>query len=821
MALQITTIHNNFTRGELDPSLYARIDIDIYSKGAKRLRNMVGLWTGASRIAPGSFLTDMMVDRTNANAPITNPLYLKGIDFQYSVDDDITYTLIFRPDTTSTVAIDVYYDNVLRASVAASAYTVAQIKELHFAPGQDRILILHGSVTPYQLVRGANHATWTLSAVAFSIYPVFDFTVIGGTQYRVAGFTFTPAAATGSGINLTASSAIFTNNHVGGLFIGGGGIARITSVTSTTVAVMTIIDDFTSTAAIAGALSSLNEIMWTAGGGSPSGANRGFPSRGAFFLNRLVLARTPTIPNVAAVSSAGVYDDFDDSNSDATSGFSASFNGKGNQSIQAVVADDSILFLTSNKIFAQNPLVENPISPSNFYFAPQCQDPASDVEPVTLDNQILHVNGNKSQVMQALYSTGNAKYLATPVGLLSAHLFDTINSNSSWEPKNIEGRFYLATQDNGTMLFYNSLIEENVSAWTLRDTRGSFIQTIGDGTQAHVLVSRQINLGASYESTMDYAFLSNSNMTAFDDITTQIGDSGTDVEMFTNQNDYLVLGNDTPFTGMQFTLNTVASTNIGTTFEYLDGNGNWNFFTPTDGTTGFTVAGNITWTFVAVADWMPATVNSIEGKFWIRLRRTTETVATPPIEDKLIINTGVRIFLEKLDFDYYMDGTVTTSSNSSGDVTGLSNLKGQQVYAIANGATYGPYFVDSTGATNIVHEFSSVQIGIQFKPLLIPMPVRLPTQVGDNTYEKRYCKRIFVDFLDSLYLQGGANGGKLKDIASIPLGAYTLGQSVPPISDIQEIPPRGNWEPRSEIVVTQSMPGPMTIRAVGYNMELC
>jgi len=817
--MTFTTIHNSFSRGELDPTLFARSDFEIYTKGARKLRNMIALWTGAGRIAPGQTYTDIIVNRTNANAPITNATQVNGIDFQYSVDDDIVYSIVIRPDTTYTVAIDIYYDEILRATVDGSAYTVVQIKDIHFAPGQDRILFLHGSVQTRQLIRGADHATWTFTALPFPIYPVFDFTVIGGTQYRVAGFTFTPGATTGAGVSLTASSAIFTANHVGGLFVGGGGIARITAVGSTTTATITILDDFVSTAAIDGKLASLSEIMWTSGGGSPSGANHGFPSRGAFFLNRLALGRSPALPNVVALSESGVYDSFDDSLSDATAGFSATFNGKGNQSLQAIVAEDNLVFLTSNKTFAQNPLVESPLSPSNFYFAPQSKDPSSDIEPVSLDNQILHINSNRSQVIQSIYSTADAKYIATPIGLLSAHLFETLETNGSWEPKNIMARLYMATQANGTMLFYNTLIDQNVAAWSLRNTRGLYKRVIGDGTQAHVIVERQINLGASYESTMDYVYLSNTTMTAFDDQTAAFGDSASDIEFFTNQYDYLVLGNDTPFTGMQFTLNTVASANLGLTFEYLDGNQNWNVFSVTDGTTGFTVAGNITWTFPAVLDWAPATINGVESKFWIRIRRTTETVATPPIEDKLIMNTGIRLFLEKLNFDKYMDSSVTTSSNSVGAVTGLTNLKGQQVFAIAYGATYGPFFVDSAGATNIGKQFAAVDIGIQYKPMLVPMPLNTPTKEGDQTYSEKYVRSMYVDYVDSLYLQAGYPGS-LKDIAVLPLGDYTLGQSVPPQTDFEKIEPRNDWNPRQEFLVTQSLPGPMTIIGVGYELEV-
>jgi len=141
------------------------------------------------------------------------------------------------------------------------------------------------------------------------------------------------------------------------------------------------------------------------------------------------------------------------------------------------------------------------------------------------------------------------------------------------------------------------------------------------------------------------------------------------------------------------------------------------------------------------------------------------------------------------------------------------------VYAIADGATYGPFFVDENGDTNIVNEYSSVDIGVQFKPKLIPMPIYAPTQEGANTYAEKYVQDLYVDYLDSLYLVAGIGQTK-TDIPNMPLGDYTLGSSVPPQTGFFTINPRGGWDPRQEVVISQSQPGPMTIIGIGYNVEV-
>src|SRR5690554_3357756 len=96
------SVNNTFNRGELDPTLYARDDLDLYLKGARKLRNMIALWTGAARIAPGTKYIDSIVDRENANTPITDANRVTGIDFLYNDNGDIVYTIILRTSNNNT-----------------------------------------------------------------------------------------------------------------------------------------------------------------------------------------------------------------------------------------------------------------------------------------------------------------------------------------------------------------------------------------------------------------------------------------------------------------------------------------------------------------------------------------------------------------------------------------------------------------------------------------------------------------------------------------------------------------------------------------------
>lgn len=817
--MTLRTINNTFNRGELDPTLFARDDLDIYDKGARRLRNMIALWTGAATVAPGSVYVDVIVDRENANAVISDPLMVKGFDFTYDADAEITYTILIRK-SGSNIAFDIYYADALVSTVTSTAYLDTQIQNIHVASSHDRVLILHEDVQIRQLKRGANHATWSLTTFTPRVYPTYDFSVIAeATNYQT--FTFTLSATTGV-IVITSSSAVFTANHVGGLFRSLGGTARITSIGSATGANATVLDAFTGTSC-AGNLSSLTEKIWNSDVTSlPVSQNRGWPARGVFYLNRLLLGRSLSIKNLVNLSTAGVYDNFDDSDLDGLVAFSVTFNGKGEQSIQSIVADDSILFTTANKLFAQSPLVESPITINNVYFAPQSQSPATSIEAASIDNQTLFVSSNRTKVMQAMYSTGDGKYLTFPATMLSNSIVDYINSNSTWEPPGISTRLYLATQDNGSMLLYSTLQSQNVSAWSLRTTVGKFRQTIGEGRQSHVVVEREVNLGASFEQALDYVYLSDPTFKARYDVTEVFATAPgvSSVGVLENVNDYILIGNQSPFTAIEVNLNTGASVNCDLQFEYLDGNGFWDIFTPTaDTTAGLTVDGEISWTFDDVLNWSPYFIDSIESQYWIRIKRFEETVATTPVVGQVKTNTGARLYLERQSFDEYMDSVETATSDANGLVTGLTHLAGQQVFAITDGATIGSSFVNAAGETIIKNASVTAKIGIQYKPLLVPMPLYAPTQMGDSLYAEKYVQDLYIDYVDSLYLQAGFMP-TLSNIPNMHLGAYTLGASVEPQTGIYRICPRGSWEPRQQFVITQSQPGPMTIIGVGYNVEV-
>lgn len=118
--------------------------------------------------------------------------------------------------------------------------------------------------------------------------------------------------------------------------------------------------------------------------------------------------------------------------------------------------------------------------------------------------------------------------------------------------------------------------------------------------------------------------------------TTDALDVGTaDVDLFTSDDHCLYIGSRYKFTQAILGLSTLANTSITPTFQYWNGTA-WVTLTVTDNSTGLTKNDTITWT--APSDWQRCAAGADSTAFadltplyYVRISRTENTVATPPV----------------------------------------------------------------------------------------------------------------------------------------------------------------------------------------------
>lgn len=129
----------------------------------------------------------------------------------------------------------------------STPWDATEVQDLSYAQFGDLLYVAHPDYEPRVITRASN-SSWSISTLSASPPATFE----AGEEPST---TCTPAATTGTGVNFTTGAATWLDSDVGrqivNLSTGETGIAIITSITSTTVAVCDIVEDFTDTNAIA------------------------------------------------------------------------------------------------------------------------------------------------------------------------------------------------------------------------------------------------------------------------------------------------------------------------------------------------------------------------------------------------------------------------------------------------------------------------------------------------------------------------------------------------------------------------------------------
>ena len=146
-------IKNNFSAGELAPTLYTRTDIQQYANGAKELTNVIPLVEGGVKKRPGTYFLSLA---TNAHRLVP-----------FIVNSSDTFALIFRDGF-----IDVF--NPRTKSIITSIispYTASQIHDIQYVQYRYEMFLTHNEVPVYRFMCNENFANWQLIQFVYSHAP--------------------------------------------------------------------------------------------------------------------------------------------------------------------------------------------------------------------------------------------------------------------------------------------------------------------------------------------------------------------------------------------------------------------------------------------------------------------------------------------------------------------------------------------------------------------------------------------------------------------------------------------------------------------------
>lgn len=322
--------------------------------------------------------------------------------------------------------------------------------------------------------------------------------------------TCTPSAATpvGAGITLTLSAAGWRPEDKGSYVRINGGLCKITSITSTTIAAASIERELTSVVAAPPLAWTLEGSVW-----SPT---YGYPRCGVLYQQRNWLAGSTAFPQRAWGSVIGQYFDmtlgtFDD---DALAFDLAS--GEYNP-ILHMASGQNLVALTLGGEFTIRGGTDRAITPTNIQVRDQSAHGSSGVRPVRIGNEVFF-NQRAGRKVRALTANqyDSEKYIAPDMSVQAEHITESGLVEMAYQQE--PGSVLYAVRNDGVLATLTAERDQEVFAWSRQTTVGRFesVCTVPapDGDRVFVVVARTIGgVETRYIEVFDPALNTDSALT--------------------------------------------------------------------------------------------------------------------------------------------------------------------------------------------------------------------------------------------------------------------------------------------------------------------
>ena len=585
-------IQYSFNTGELSPTLEGRTDLNKYSSGCRTLENFIPMVQGPARRRSGTYFVEEIKNSANRSWLLRfefseSQAYILEFGNQYirfytNYGQVQTGSVTAWQTSQSYVVGDLrsnggtnYYCKVAHTSGTFSTdlsagkwyaltgtiyeiptpYTAADLTnsnntlKLRTVQSADVIYIVHPSYAPKKLSR-YSATKWILEDINF----------LGGPFEDVdpdEAITVYASAQTGTGITLTASSALFASTDVGSTFLleqksidgitqwevgksissgarrrsdgktyealnsattgtvkpihsvgavydgdsgvqwqfrdPGYGYVKITGYTNSTTVTADVVSRIP-----AGAVGSGNATnRWAF---SRWSSVRGWPSQVAFFRERLVFASGQKID----MSVAADYENFADRDESgqvvADMAIAIEVSSDQVNKIEWLAASDGLLIGTAGGEFvAQEVTTDQPLGPDNVKIVPQSSYGSKSVIPVLVGESVLFVQRSGQKLRELVFDFANNGYKSSDLTVLSEHITygGLVDICYQQEPHSI----VWCVRSDGELLGFTFNREQDVLGWHRHPLGGDGIvecvETIpspfGDQDDLWMIVRRTIN----------------------------------------------------------------------------------------------------------------------------------------------------------------------------------------------------------------------------------------------------------------------------------------------------------------------------------------
>ena len=416
-------IQTNFTTGELDPLVRARVELKAYDNALETAQNVICQPQGGVTRRPGTkFINELTGSPANG---------VRLVPFEFSVSD--SYMLCFTNDT-----MFVYKNKALVHTESGTNITSALLDNICWTQSADTLIVVHEDNPPVKIVRGASDTDWTVSTITFDSVPKYAFSlVIFDTS---AAGHLTPSAVTGK-VKLTSQHSIFTSAHVGQYInVQPQGRARIVEFLSVTEVNVVTEFPFIDTSQIANAnweLETGYEAVWS--------STRGYPRTVTFHQGRLFFGGSKSRPSTVWGSKVGLFFDFEAVEGLDDDAVEATLDTNTFNAITDIISGRDLQIFTTGGEFYVPQEGLSPITPADFFLSTTSRNGSKEgVRVKQLESGTLFIQRQGKALSEIAYSDTQLTYLTSKISLLAGHLLKG--------PKRMDIRRAVATDENDLLL---------------------------------------------------------------------------------------------------------------------------------------------------------------------------------------------------------------------------------------------------------------------------------------------------------------------------------------------------------------------------------
>lgn len=476
--MTVWQFQSNMNRGELDPLLAGRIDIQAYYNGLKKATNVLTIPQGGVKRRSGQlFLGEAIGD---------------GRLERFSFNIEQSYLLVFTE-----LKMQVYKDNILQVNLNGSGddfivtpWTLDEVNAFDFIQSADTAVITNENIAPSSITRTSD-TEWDIVLLPLVNIPKYDFDdssspapvsekqtitfadVTEGDRYKLSleGFltddiVFSSSDDTnqnsitkalqalpntgGSGISVTTITTIKEYQ----ITLAGKSAAEWDLVTGTPVFTKELTFEVNTVRGQAG--TSSEENVW--------GAFRGWPRTCTFHEGRLFFGGSLSRPATFWGSNVNDFFNFNEGKGRDDELIDVTLDTDQVNAINAIFSNRSLQIFTSGAEFY---VKESPITPAKVSAVPQTNLGASRIRPVSIDGVTLFAQRTGKTINQFVFINEFQSNQTNSISSLAPHLINKPKKMViSTGTESTDANYVYILNENGELTVFNTLAAEDVQAFT-------------------------------------------------------------------------------------------------------------------------------------------------------------------------------------------------------------------------------------------------------------------------------------------------------------------------------------------------------------------